>query len=83
MLPAGVRSAVDRLYEAGFNKSLWQAGLAQLCDAIGADSAITVPRIAAEDTIVLPTPPNSPNLPSASSSMAGIATTTARSGAGP
>ena len=54
MLPERVRSAIDSLYEAGFERSLWQAGLDQLCGAIGADSAITVPRFAAEDTIVLP-----------------------------
>jgi DNA-binding CsgD family transcriptional regulator len=54
MLPEDVRSAVDTLYEAGFDRSLWQAGLEQLCGAIGADSAITVPRVAAEDTIILP-----------------------------
>lgn len=54
MLPGVVRAAIDSLYEAGFERGLWQAGLAQLCDAIGADSAITVPRVAAEDTINLP-----------------------------
>ncbi len=54
MLPEGVRAAVDGLYEAGFERGLWQAGLARLCDAIGADSAITVPRVATEDTINLP-----------------------------
>lgn len=58
MLPEGVRAAIDGLYEAGFERGLWQAGLAQLCDAIGADSAITVPRVAAEDTINLPFSPD-------------------------
>jgi DNA-binding CsgD family transcriptional regulator/PAS domain-containing protein len=54
MLPDSVRSAIENLYEAGFERSLWQAGLGRLCDSIGADSAITVPRVAAEDTIILP-----------------------------
>lgn len=53
-LPAPVASAIERIYEAGFDSSLWQQGLAAFCGAVGAHSAVTVPRVAAENTLFLP-----------------------------
>src|SRR5690554_2956939 len=54
MLPDRVRTAIDDIYYAGYDRAHWQAGLAKFCKAIGVKNAITVPRIAAEDTIYLP-----------------------------
>jgi len=53
-LPAPVAVAIERIYEAGFDSSLWQQGLSAFCDAVGAHSAVTVPRVAAENTLFLP-----------------------------
>lgn len=54
MLPDRLRAAVDTIYEAGYDRAHWQAGLAQLCAAIGSRNALTVPRVAAEETLHLP-----------------------------
>lgn len=53
-LPEPVHAAINKLYEAGFDTALWQEGLESLCRAVGAHSAVTVPRIAAENTLLLP-----------------------------
>lgn len=53
-LPTPVAAAIERIYEAGFDSSLWQESLAAFCRVVGAESAVTVPRVAAENTLFLP-----------------------------
>lgn len=53
-LPPKVAAAIWEVYEAGFDSSRWQDGLAAFCAAVDAHSAVTVPRNAAENTIFLP-----------------------------
>ncbi|WP_366556004.1 helix-turn-helix transcriptional regulator [Aquibaculum sediminis] len=56
-LPKSVATAVDKIYTAGFSADLWQEGLSDLCSSLGAYSAVTVPRVAAHNTINLPSTP--------------------------
>lgn len=53
-LPLPVGRAIASIYEAGFEPGQWQEGLSELCRAVGAHSAVTVPRVAAENTVLLP-----------------------------
>lgn len=53
-LPPPVAAAIEKIYEAGFDSSQWQFGLAAFCDAVDAHSAVTVPRNSAQNTIFLP-----------------------------
>lgn len=53
-LPPKVAAAICDVYEAGFDSSRWQDGLAAFCGAVDAHSAVTVPRRTAENTIFLP-----------------------------
>ncbi|WP_164730601.1 helix-turn-helix transcriptional regulator, partial [Pelagibacterium montanilacus] len=54
MLPDKVQSALDAIYMAGYDRSRWESALETFCASIGARAGITVPRVAAEDTIHLP-----------------------------
>ncbi len=56
-LPASVASAIEGIYEAGFEPARWQQGLTDLCRAVGAESAVTVPKVGAENTLLLPSTP--------------------------
>jgi DNA-binding CsgD family transcriptional regulator/PAS domain-containing protein len=53
-LPEPVARAINRVYEAGFETELWHEALAALCRSVGAYAAVTVPRLAAQNTLLLP-----------------------------
>lgn len=53
-LPAPVAKAIDKIHTAGFSADIWQEGLTDLCRSLGAYSAVTVPRVAAHNTVNLP-----------------------------
>lgn len=53
-LPEPVARAINGVYEAGFESALWQEALAALCRSVDAYAAVTVPRVAAQNTLLLP-----------------------------
>jgi DNA-binding CsgD family transcriptional regulator len=57
-LPDEIRSAIYTIYEAGYDRSVWEQGLGKLCGAMGAASSMLMPRSAADNTLHLPFSPD-------------------------
>lgn len=55
--PPAVDAALRAVNAAGFSVAAWQEALAGFCRAIGAEAAVTVPRVAARTTLMLPRSP--------------------------
>ncbi|WP_157970065.1 helix-turn-helix transcriptional regulator [Pelagibacterium sediminicola] len=54
----GIHVAINRLYESGYERELWLDSLDRFCLEFNIQGAITVPRIAAENTLNLPFSPS-------------------------